>query len=76
MGTERDASGVVIGHSRRLPNGKKIHVKGEKRGLTLSWPLDAYAGSSAADPVFIVEGATDTAAGIALSDVDEISHII
>ncbi len=32
----------------------------------MRWPLDAYAGSSNADPLFIVEGQTDTAAGIGL----------
>ena len=60
---ERNAEGEIIGWSRRLADGKKTFVKGGKRGLTLQWPLDVYAGSSMEDPVFIVEGATDTAAG-------------
>ena len=63
---ERDAEGEIIGWSIRRPDGSKSFRKGGKRGLTLQWPLDQYAGTSAADPVFIVEGATDAAAGVAL----------
>ena len=62
---EHNAEGEVIGWSRWLADGSMAHVKGGKRGLTLNWPLDAYGGSSAADPVVIVEGATETAAGVA-----------
>ncbi len=63
---ERDADGVVIGHSIRLADGKKSFRWGEKRGLTLAWPLANYAGSSPSNPIFIVEGATDVAAGLSL----------
>lgn len=63
---ERDADGEVTGHSVRLSDGSKSFRRGGKRGLTLCWPLKAYAGSSSVDPIFIVEGASDTAAGIGL----------
>ncbi|MCH8344703.1 MAG: hypothetical protein IH983_12040 [Planctomycetes bacterium] len=66
---ERDANGRIIGLSRRLPDGKKLAVNGSRRGLTMVWPLDAYAGSSLNDPILIVEGATDTAAGLDLGFV-------
>ncbi len=63
---ERDADGRIIGLSRRLPDGKKIAVNGSRRGLTMRWPIDGYAGSSPNDPILIVEGATCTAAGLDL----------
>ena len=59
---ERDADGEVIGTAYRDADGNKTSTKGGKRGLILSWPLATYAGSSPADPVFIAEGASDTAA--------------
>lgn len=64
---ERNAEGEIIGWSRRFADGHKGYVAGGKRGLTMKYPLAPYAGSSASDPVFVVEGATDTAAGVSLS---------
>lgn len=60
---ERDADGAIVGWSRRFANGSKGFVKGGHRGLTFVIPFPAYAGASAADPVFVVEGQSDTAAG-------------
>jgi hypothetical protein len=54
----------VIGWAIRRDDGQKVCKPGSKRGLTLVWPLDNYAGATADDPIFIVEGASDTAAGI------------
>lgn len=61
---ERDATGEIIGTQRRLPSGKKIMVTGGHRGLTYTYPLNAYAGTAEDNPVFVVEGMSDTAAGI------------
>ncbi len=63
---ERDGWGQVIGVQRRFDTGKKFMVKGSARGITLRWPLDSYAGSSPFDPILIVEGATDAAAGMTI----------
>lgn len=63
---ERSSDGEVIGTATRLDDGRKLMVKGSHRGLTMAWPLDAYAGATCDDPILIVEGATDTATGIAL----------
>ncbi|MCC7388146.1 MAG: AAA family ATPase [Phycisphaerales bacterium] len=63
---ERNQGGEIVGTSRRLPTGKKLAIEGSKRGLALRWPLDPYAGTSADDPILIVEGASDTAAGLDL----------
>ena len=52
---ERNAEGEVIGWSRRLADGTKTFKWQGKRGLTLRWPLETYAGSSPHSPVFIVE---------------------
>lgn len=60
---ERNASGEVIGWNRRLASGEKKQEKGGKRGLTMAWPLDPYAGTSPENPIVIVEGASDCAAG-------------
>jgi hypothetical protein len=60
---ERNADGEVVGWSRRFANGGKGFVTGGHRGLTYAAPFPSYAGSSASDPVCIVEGASDTAAG-------------
>ena len=64
---ERDASGEVIGTAYRKRDGGKDTKFGSKRGLTLEWPLDPYAGSSATDPIYLVEGASDTAALMGLN---------
>lgn len=63
---ERNAQGEVIGTAYRLPDGGKDFGKGGKRGLILPWPLGAYAGSTERAPVFIAEGASDTAALLGL----------
>lgn len=63
---ERDAQGVVIGTAYRDAQGGKAFEPGGKRGLILAWPLHAYAGSSKADPVWVCEGASDTAALLGL----------
>jgi hypothetical protein len=63
---ERDATGAIIGQARRFDNGDKGFVTGGKRGLTYPFPLDNYAGSSMVDPVFVVEGMSDTAAGLSM----------
>lgn len=59
---ERDATGEVIGTAYRAPDGSKDFKPGGRRGLILAWPLPPYAGSSARDPVWVCEGASDTAA--------------
>ncbi len=59
---ERDAGGEVIGTAYRDAAGGKTFATGGRRGLIVAWPLDPYAGSSADDPVFIAEGASDTGA--------------
>lgn len=66
---ERDAEGQIIGTARRLDDGRKLMVTGSKRGLTMAWPLDSFAGSSVDEPILIVEGASDTAAGMDLGFV-------
>lgn len=63
---ERDASGAVVGQAKRRDDDSKGFVKGGRRGLTYSYPLDRYAGSSMSDPVFIVEGMSDVAAGLTM----------
>jgi len=63
---ERDADGEVIGTGYRDAEGRKTSAPGGKRGLVVAWPLSAYAGSSAADSVFVTEGASDTAALLGL----------
>ena len=64
---ERNAEGEIIGISKRPDHGKKHMVAGSQRGLTLVWPLDAYDGTSQEDPVLVVEGASDAAAGLDLN---------
>lgn len=63
---ERDEMGEVIGTAYRNADGSKHFERGGRRGLILEWPLDTYAGSSPADPVFVCEGASDTAAMLQL----------
>ena len=58
---ERDATGTIIGTAYRDADGGKTFAHGGKRGLILAWPLDPYAGSTMAAPVYICEGASDTA---------------
>lgn len=68
---ERNADGEIVGTAYRLPDGSKDFKKGGKRGLIFASPFDAYAGTAADDPVFVCEGASDTAAmlGIGLEAV-------
>lgn len=63
---ERNADGEVVGRAYRTASGDKDFAKGGKRGLILVWPLPTYAGSGASDPVWVCEGASDTAAMIGL----------
>lgn len=63
---ERDAGGEIVGWARRFADGSKGFESGGRRGLTLSWPLPSYAGASRDNPVLIVEGASDAAAGLGL----------
>lgn len=59
---ERDAEGETIGWSRRFPDGSKKFEFGGHRGLTMPSSLSTYGGSTEDEPIFVVEGATDTAA--------------
>lgn len=63
---ERNADGEVVGTAYRTASGDKDFAKGGKRGLILVWPLPTYAGTGASDPVWVCEGASDTAAMIGL----------
>lgn len=63
---ERNGLGEIVGASIRAPDGGKSFKPGGHRGLTLAWPLPSYAGSSADCPIYVVEGASDTAAGLVL----------
>ncbi|MCH7526525.1 MAG: hypothetical protein IID39_03725 [Planctomycetes bacterium] len=64
---ERDAEGRVIGWVRRFDDDRKPKAElGSKRGLSMAWPLPSDAGKTPADPILIVEGASDAAAGIDL----------
>lgn len=57
---ERDGTGKVIGINRRFKDGRKMHIPGGARGLTLPNEWDELKDG----PLFIVEGPTDTAAMI------------
>lgn len=58
---ERDGDGRIIGISTRYRDGKKGFIKGGNRGLIFPASWQPSTGST----VFVVEGASDTAAGIA-----------
>ena len=58
---ERDHRELIIGVNRRLERGGKIMLIGSRRGLTYSDTWMQGAG-----PVLIVEGGSDTAAGLTL----------
>lgn len=58
---ERDGNGKVIGISRRFRDGNKIAVPRSKRGIYFCEENLKLSG-----PVYIVEGASDTAAGITM----------
>lgn len=63
---ERNPEGEIIGVAYRHRDGSKSFRPGGKRGLIVPWPLDLYAGSSKNAPVFVCEGASDTAAMLTL----------
>jgi len=54
---ERNAEGLTVGISRRLPDGEKRSAKGSRRGLTYANGWDKRPG-----PILIVEGGSDVAA--------------
>jgi phage/plasmid primase-like uncharacterized protein len=56
----RDATGKIVGIRRRLPDGKKLSVKGGHEGLFT--PIDLNGQS----PLIVCEGASDTAALLSL----------
>ena len=59
---ERNGKGRVVGINRRLiPSGEKRTAPGSRRGLTFSDEWHLWSG-----PILIVEGGSDTAAGITL----------
>lgn len=53
---ERDGTGQVIGLNRRLPDGRKLHLPGGGRGLTLPAGWKEIASGM---PLYVVEGPTD-----------------
>lgn len=63
---ERSSQGEIVGEAHRFADGSKGFAKGGKRGLIVDWPLDAYAGGSFAGPVFVCEGASDTASALSV----------
>jgi len=70
---ERDAAGQQVGTNRRYDDGRKRATRGSKRGLCYTlggtYAIDTDAGTAAGDPVLVVEGMTDTAAGMDLGFV-------
>lgn len=58
---ERDSDGEVIGTAHRHADGSKTFEKGGKRGLILDFPLDLRAGLEPIEPIYVCEGASDTA---------------
>ncbi|TWT40190.1 hypothetical protein KOR42_49320 [Thalassoglobus neptunius] len=58
---ERDGSGTVIGLQKRYRNGEKRRLTGTRAGLTYPDDWDTETG-----PMLLVEGASDTAAGMLL----------
>ena len=63
---ERDANGEIIGTAYRDADGGKDFKRGGKRGLILEWPVKPYTGTSIDAPIFVCEGASDTAAVLGL----------
>ena len=63
---EYNGDGERIGTAIRPDRGKKHMVNGSKRGLTMAWPIGAYAGTSVDDPILVVEGQSDAATGLTL----------
>jgi hypothetical protein len=58
---EQNSRGQIVGVTRRFVDGSKLCVVGSRRGLTYA---DDWADGS--KPIFIVEGGSDVAAGIAM----------
>jgi len=58
---ERNQDGLIIGVVRRMPDGTKRCARGSRRGLTYCDAWASYAGV-----VWVVEGASDVAAGLTL----------
>lgn len=60
---EADETGYIIGTSYRIPtpDGRDFRHEG-KRGLIGVGSVKSWSGSSASDPVFVCEGASDTLA--------------
>jgi len=58
---ERNGAGLIVGVSRRFPDGAKKCIRGSRRGLTYSTQWADTPG-----PVLLVEGASDVAAGITM----------
>jgi len=56
----KDANGQIIGFRLRLPDGRKLAVRGGREGLFIP------GESTLANPLLICEGPTDTAAGLDL----------
>ncbi|HLP85465.1 MAG TPA: AAA family ATPase [Phycisphaerales bacterium] len=63
---ERNAQGEVIGTAYRLADGEKDMEPGSKRGLIFEPPLPNYAGVAESDPIYVCEGASDTAAMLSM----------
>jgi hypothetical protein len=57
--SEMDDQGNVIGLLKRYGNGKKVMEKGSERGLIYCYPLPTDK-----KPILVVEGASDTLAGM------------
>lgn len=68
---ERAANGEIIGTAYRDADGGKTFAPGGRRGLIVAWRLATYAGASIDAPVFVCEGASDTAAVLGL-DLDAV----
>ena len=61
---ERDADGRITGWVLRFDDGRRPKAElGSTRGLTMAWPLPAYAGTTPVDLILVVEGGSDAAAG-------------
>lgn len=58
---ERDATGQIIGITRRFENGNKKRLAGCQAGLTYADNWDEGAG-----PILLPEGGSDTAAGLTI----------
>jgi len=64
---ERDAMGEVVGTAYRHADGSKSFAPGGRRGLIVGWPLSERAGMREERPVYVCEGASDTASLMSLA---------